>query len=210
MGFFEKYVKQCRKPSGRFGKFVGRSMNFGHARIRHWSLSHISFKQDACILDVGCGGGKAVQELARSTSIKKVYGIDYSEEMVQLSKKVNNTFIKQGIVEILLGSVSSLPFTDNTFDLVTAFEAYYFWPNLIDDLKEIQRVLKQGGILLIANEAYKDDQFEKRNSKWVKLLDVQIHTPDEYKDFLTKAGYHIVKIDIVPHKNWIAAVVKKI
>jgi ubiquinone/menaquinone biosynthesis C-methylase UbiE len=184
-------------------------MNFGHRKIRHWGLDHILIKPDACILDIGCGGGKTVQDLAISTPRGKVYGIDYSEDMVQLSKKVNDTLIKKGIVEIVYGNVSSLPFSDNMFDLVTAFEAYYFWPNLIDDLKEIKRVLKPKGNLLIVNEVYEDNQFKKRNSKWVKLIDMQIHTPDEYKGFLTKAGYHILEIDNIPQKNWIAAVAEK-
>lgn len=210
MGFAEKFVKQCRKPSGRFGKFVGRAMNFGHAKVRHWGLSHISVKPDAYILDIGCGGGKTVQELAMSAPRGKVYGIDYSEDMVQLSKKLNNSLIKQGFVEIIHGTVSSLPFEDNMFDFVTAFETYYFWPNLNDDLKEIKRVLKPEGTLLIVNEVYKDDQFEKRNSKWAKLIDMQLHTPGEYKDFLNKAGYHIVKIDNIPQKNWITAIAQKI
>jgi len=210
MGFFEKYVMQCRKPSGRLGKFVGRSMNFGHARIRHWGLDHISIKPDAYILDIGCGGGKAVQELAMFTARGKVYGIDYSEDMVRLSKKVNDKLIKQGSVEIMYGTVSSLPFEDNMFDLITAFEAYYFWPNLIDDLKEINRVLKPKGTLLLVNEVYKDDQFAKRNNKWVKLLNMQIHTPNEYKDFLGKAGYHIVKINHIPKINWITAIAEKV
>jgi ubiquinone/menaquinone biosynthesis C-methylase UbiE len=209
MGFIEQFVKQCRKPSGRFGKFVGRTMNLGHNRIRHWGLSHISIEPDANILDIGCGGGKAVQELAMSAPNGKVYGIDYSEDMVQLTKKVNKALIKKGLVEITYGTVSSLPFADNMFDLATAFEAYYFWPNLIGDLKEIKRVLKPGGTFLIVNEVYKDDKFEKRNTKWAKLLDMQFHTPDEYKDFLTKAGYHIVEIDNIPQKNWITAIAKK-
>jgi ubiquinone/menaquinone biosynthesis C-methylase UbiE len=185
-------------------------MNFGHARIRHWGISHISIKPDAYILDIGCGGGKGVQELARSCSNGKVYGIDYSEDMVQLSKKVNETLIKKGLVEIKSGAVSSLPFADNMFDLVTAFETYYFWPNLIDDLKEINRILKPGGTLLVVNEVYKDEQFETRNTKWANLSDMRLHTPDEYKDFLTEAGYHSVEIDNIPQKNWITAIAKKI
>ena len=107
------------------------------------------------------------------------------------------------------GTVSSLPFTDNMLDLVTAFETSYFWPHLIDDLKEIKRVLKPKGILLIVNELYKDDRFEKRNSKFVKAIDMQLHAPDETKEGLTKAGLHIIKIDTVPEKNWIAAVAEK-
>ena len=209
MGLFKNFVMQCRKPSGCFGRFVGRSMNFGHTKVRQWGLSHISIKPDSCVLDIGCGGGKTVKEIASSASKGKVYGIDYSEDMVQLSKKVNENLIRQNIVEIMYGTVSSLPFPDNMFDFVTAFETYYFWPDLSNDLKEIKRVLKPGGSFLIVNAAYKDSQFEKRNSKLVKLLDIQIYTPDEYKDFLSESGYQIVKINNLPQKNWITVVVQK-
>lgn len=209
MSFIEKFVKQCRNPSGLFGKFVARAMNVGHARMRNWALGHISIGSDAKILDIGCGGGGTVKALAKHTPKGNVCGIDFSADMVQLSMKVNNRLIKKGLVKIKLGAVSSLPFADNIFDLATAFETYYFWPNLIDDLKEIRRVLKPGGTLLIANEVYKDAKFEKRNTKWVNLIDMQLHTPDEYKAFLTQAGYQIVEIDVIAEKNWITAVVKK-
>ena len=209
MGFMEKMVKQCRKPTGWFGRFVGMGMNRGHGRLRRWGLSHISIKPNAFILDVGCGGGKAVQELAQISSSGKVCGIDYSEEMVQLARKINKKFVENGHVEIMHGSVSSLPFTDGMFNLVTAFEAYYFWPNLIDDLKEIKRVLKTGGTLLIANEVYKHEKFEKRNLKWAKWGDMMLHTPEEYREFLTEAGYFDVAIFDIPEKNWIAAIAKK-
>ena len=209
MGFLEKYIKQCRKPSGGLGRFVGRSMNIGHSGIRHWGLSHISIKRNTTILDIGCGGGKAVQELAASCPNGKVFGIDYSEDMVALSKRVNKAFIEKGLVEITYGSVSSLPFKNNMFDLVTAFESYYFWPDLINDLKEINRVLKPGGKIFIVNEVYKDNRFEKRNKKWANLLNMQFHTPDEYKDFLNEAGYTIVEIDNIPQKNWITAIGEK-
>jgi len=129
--------------------------------------------------------------------------------MVQLARKINKKFVENGHVEILHGSVSSLPFSDGMFDLVTAFEAYYFWPNLIDDLKEIKRVLKPGGTLLIANEVYKHDKFEKRNLKWAKWGDMMLHTLEEYRGFLNEAGYMAIEIDDVPEKNWIAAIAKK-
>ncbi len=208
MGFIEKFVKQCRKPSGFFGKFVGKLMNFGHRGIRDWGISHVTISPQANILDIGCGGGKTVQKLAMLTPNGKVYGIDYSEDMVKLSKKVNRKLILKCLVEIQNGNVSSLPFDDNVFDLVTAFESYYFWPNLIDNLKEIKRVLKPTGILLIANEVYKHEKFEKRNSKWAQLLDMRIHTPDEYRNFLAEAGYMLIEIDEKAERNWITAVAK--
>jgi ubiquinone/menaquinone biosynthesis C-methylase UbiE len=192
-----------------FGRFVGMGMNRGHSRLWRWGLSHISIKPNAFILDLGCGGGKAVQELTRISLSGKVCGIDYSEEMVQLARKINKKFIENGHVEILHGSVSSLPFSDGMFDYVTAFEAYYFWPNLIDDLKEIKRVLKPGGTLLIANEVYKHEKFEKRNLKLAKWGDMMLHTPEEYRGFLTEAGYMAIEIDEVAEKNWIAAIAEK-
>jgi len=209
MGLFKKFVMQCRKPSGLLGRFIGRAMNSGHAKIRRWGLTSISINPDSCVLDIGCGGGKGVKEIASFVSKGKVYGIDYSEDMVQLSKKVNDNLIKQGIVEIMYGTVSALPFPDNMFDFVTAIETYYFWPDLINDLIEVKRVLKPGAFLLLVHAAYKDDQFEKRNSKLVNLLDIKIHTPDEYKDFLSEAGYHIEKIDNLLKKNWISVVAQK-
>ncbi|MBN2532050.1 MAG: class I SAM-dependent methyltransferase [Spirochaetales bacterium] len=209
MGFFEKYIVQCRKPTGRLGRFVGRMMNSGHTKLRHWGLGHLSIMPDAHILDIGCGGGKAMKELANSVPGGKVYGIDYSEDMIKVSKKINHTLIKQGIVEIVHGTVSSLPFTDNMLDIVTAIETYFFWPDLPSDLKEIKRVLKPGGTLLLINESYKDNLFEKRNNKLISFLNMQIHTPDEYRDFLTKAGYDSIELHTIREKNWITAIALK-
>ena len=82
------------------------------------------------MLDVGCGGGKSVQVLARAAPHGKVYGLDYSEEMVRLARRVNRALIHEGRVEIPHGTVSALPFPDGFFDLVTGFETYCFWPDL--------------------------------------------------------------------------------
>jgi len=209
MGFMEKMVRQCRKPTGLFGRFVGMGMNIGHGKLRRWGLSHISINIDAFILDVGCGGGKAVYEMTQISSGGRVCGIDYSEEMVKLARKINKKFVENGHVEIILGSVSSLPFPDGVFNLVTAFETSYFWPNFVDDLKEIRRVLKSGAILLIANEVYKHEKFKKRNLKWAKWGEMMLYTLEEYRNFLTEAGYMAVEIDDDPEKNWIAAIAKK-
>ncbi len=209
MGIMTKMVRQCRKPTGLFGKFVGMGMNTGHGKLQRWGLSHIAINLDAFILDVGCGGGKAVQDLAQISSTGKVCGIDYSEEMVQLAKKTNKKFVENGHVEIMHGFVSSLPFPDGMFNLVTAFETYYFWPNLIGDLKEIQRVLKTDGTLLMANEVYKHEKFEKRNLKWAKWGDMMLHTAEEYREFLTEAGYFDIVIIEIPEKNWITAIAQK-
>lgn len=210
MGFAEKLVRQCRKPQGLLGRIVGRAMNTGHARVRRWGLGHLSEEPASAVLDVGCGGGGALRDMASSFPSAKLYGIDYSQDMVLLAKKVNKRLIETGRIEITHGSVSSLPFSDDVFDLVTAFESYYFWPDLVHDLQEIKRVLKQGGTLLLVNEVYESDKFRDRNTKWAAWADMHLHSPAGYREFLKKAGYGVIEVDELVEKNWIAATGKKI
>ena len=210
MGFFEKFVRQCRKPQGLLGRFVGRAMNLGHSRVRRWGLGHLSAKSFPAILDVGCGGGGALRDMASRLPRAKLYGIDYSQDMVLLAKKVNRRLIETGRIEIIHGSVSSLPFSDSFFDLVTAFEAYYFWPDLVNDLKEIKRVLKPGGTLLLVNEVYDSRKFQARNTKFAAWCDMHLHSPAGYRDFLTTSGYGDIEIHERVEKNWIAAIAMKV
>ena len=206
-------VDQVRKPKGKFGKIVAKSMNKGpHAKMGIWGLNNISINIDAIILDIGCGGGGNIDRLVKIAVDGKVYGIDYSETSIHISRRVNKENIEKGLVEIQLTSVSNLPFSKNTFDLVTAFESYYFWPDLINDLKGIYKILKVGGTLALINEGYKSEnqKFRKRNEKWSTIGNFDIHTPDDFKEFLTKAGYSEIEIIEEIKKGWILAKGKKI
>ena len=209
MKWTEEMIRQCSKPTGELGRIVGKKMNESHIELWEWGLSHISIKERSTILDVGCGGGKAIKLLYSLSKKGKVFGIDYSKEMVQLSQEVNNNLIKKSKVEILHGSVSSLPFANNMFDFVTAFETYYFWPDLTNNLKEIKRVLKPDGTLIMVNETYRHEKFAERNSCLSKLLDMRYDSPEEFNGFLSEAGYTLIKIIAVPEKNWITAIAKK-
>ena len=206
MGIIEKIVKQNTMPTGRFGAFCARLMNIGHRHVTRWGLSHISINKNDTILDIGCGGGKTVNTLSKIAIEGKVYGIDYSEVSVAVSTNKNKRLIEKGQVKILHASVESLPFSDDMFDLVIAVDSYYFWPDLINNLKEIRRVLKAGGYVILVNEMYRDDRFEKRNSKLARMGDFTYHLPGEFRVFLGDAGYSSIKIEVLENKNWIAAI----
>lgn len=194
MGLLWGRMTQFQKPTGNMGRFLGKAMNISHGQLRQWGLSFVTVKNDDVILDVGCGGGRTVNFLAKMAGDGKVHGIDYSEDMVNLARDVNQSCILEGKVNIHQGSVSDLPFKDESFNLVTAFETTYFWPNIADDLKEILRILKPGGLLLVANEAFNDSKYNKKNSYMTKHYNMQIYTPSEYMQFFTAAGY--VKVEI--------------
>ncbi|MFZ5515280.1 MAG: class I SAM-dependent methyltransferase [Candidatus Zhuqueibacterota bacterium] len=204
MGFTEKLMEQGRKPYGVPGRIIGYLMNLSHRSVYKWGLGCISPGNKAIVLDIGCGGGEVVKSLAMNTPEGKIYGLDHSSEMVGLARRVNQTFVDSGRVEINHGIVSSLPYSDNKFDIVTAFETIQFWPNLDADLREVKRVLKPLGELLIVNR-YPD--LEGRNADWAEFL--QIRSSKEYQERLNNAGYRDISIDDGSKAGWIMVSAKK-
>ena len=206
MGITEKMLKQAAMPTGRFGALWVRLMNLGHSSVTRWGLGHISINTSDVILDVGCGGGRTVNTLAGIATEGKVYGIDYSQVSVAVSTSKNKGLVEKGQVKILHASVDSIPFPDDMFDLVTAVESCYFWPDLTNNLKEIGRVLKTGGSVILVNAMYRDERFEKRNASLARMGGFTYHSPEEFRDFLKDAGYSSVRIEVLAGKNWIAAI----
>ena len=206
MAIMEKILKQARMPTGRFGTFYARLMNIGHSNLTRWGLGHISVNIDDKILDIGCGGGKTVNTLAKIATEGEIYGIDHSEVSVAVSTNKNKRLIRAGWVRILHASIDSLPFSDDMFNLVIAVESCYFWPDLINNLKEIRRVLKPGGSVILIHAMYRDERFEKRNSNLARIGNFTYHLPEEFRVFLKDAGYSSIQIEVLENKNWIAAI----
>jgi len=198
-------INQCRKPHGWPGRFFLWEMGGRHSGVTDWGLSHVAIEKHYVTLDVGCGGGRTVSKLAAKVSEGKAYGIDYSAASVAASNKANQQWIRDGHVEIQQGSVSKLPFPDCMFDLVTAVETHYYWPDLTADLKEILRVLKPGGKLLIIAEAYKRRRIDPTQAA-MKLLRAAYLSVDEHREFLTAAGYSDIQIIEERRQSWICAI----
>lgn len=142
MGLLNRFFTNCANPQGWMGRMMLRMMNFGHAPLTNWGLGFVEFKKGWTMLDIGCGGGATLKRLTKRSEWAQVYGIDISEESVAKARKVNaNVLDKQ--VFVCQGSAEKLPYEDGKFDLVTAVETVYFWPNLSDCLQEVRRVLKK-------------------------------------------------------------------
>lgn len=198
-------VSQCQKPSGLLGRFTLWRMNKSHSKLTDWGLTHISIQPQFTILDIGCGGGRTVSKLAALATQGKVIGVDYSGESVSVSQKINRAFIARGRVEIQQASVSELPFTDNTFDLITAVETHFWWPDLAEDLRELFRVTRLGGQLAIIAEVYKGAPalVSRLVEKSAPQTGIRMLTPDEHRDLLATAGYTDIRVETLPAKGWI-------
>ena len=204
-------IHQCKKPSGWLGRFVLWQMNQRHSGVTDWGLAQISVGKRDTILDVGCGGGRTVNKLAAKAPEGKVHGIDFSEESVAAATRLNSRLIDSGRVEIRHGSVSELPFSEGMFDLVTAVETHFWWPNLPDDMREVRRVLKPGGTLIVIAEIYKGatTKIGKMADKVLPQSGMKLLTVDEHRELLDNAGFSDVQVNVEGSKGWICAIGKK-
>lgn len=183
----KELIINARKPVGELGDKLLDRMNESHESLAQWGVSHLDISKDDVILDIGCGGGVNVERFLNMTE-NKVYGLDYSEIAVEKSTKLNQDAIDEGRCEVIQGSVSELPFEDNTFDIVTGFETVYFWPDFVNDCKEVRRVLKDDGIMFICNEAIPNEE-DERQKELINLLDMKIFSEDEFDEYLREAGF---------------------
>jgi ubiquinone/menaquinone biosynthesis C-methylase UbiE len=205
----DNHWSQYRRPTGSCGRIVAENMNKDHWDLTTWGLKHLSIKPNSTTLDVGCGGGKTIRRLAMRSPQGKVYGIDHSIDMVDYSRQVNTKLIRVNRVEIFEGSIEKSSFKDEFFDLVTAIETYYFWPNLAVAFREIKRILKIGGKLLLINEMVKDGAYEVENSQIIAKTHVHLVPLQEMQTMLSSAGFSAVKVHRKKKSNWNVIVAQK-
>ena len=165
MNVLKKVFNNARKPQGVIGKIMVTGMNGNaHAMLAKWALSNLVINDDSRVLDIGCGGG---------------------------SIEVNAAAIAHKRCDVKEGNVAALPYNEEEFDLVTAFETVYFWPSIEDSFRQVWRVLKPGGRFVIVNEA----DGEEKGIKWDKVVDgMHTYNSAELQEHLTNAGFADIEI----------------
>ena len=103
----KKFLSNCKKPTGKFGKMIVSAMNKGHAPLALWAFEVCPLKDGESVLDVGCGGGGNLVRILERFPQSRADGIDYSEESVACSRKVTRKFADR--CSILCGDAMRLP-----------------------------------------------------------------------------------------------------
>lgn len=192
---------QCARPDGSLGRLLLRSMNLCHAPLTNWGLGFVDFKDEMKMLDIGCGGGATLTRLLKRSFNSMVYGIDISHESVAKARKVNRKHLDKQVF-IQTGSAAKLPWNDNTFDVVTAVETVYFWPNIEKCFTEVKRVLKPDGQFAVIVEVTSKD------SVWTNLVDgMTVYSSDQLVSILEKAGF--TEFDIHNNKKSYTIIIAK-
>ncbi len=196
-------LRQARRP----GRWIGRpflwAMNRSHSALTDWGLSLVDVGRGFSILDVGCGGGRTVRKLAEAAPEGRVCGIDVSAESVAVSRATNARLVEAGRVEIRQAPVSHLPYPDAAFDLVTAVETHYYWPDLPNDLREVLRVVRPGGTALVVAETYKGGRTDLAQRPVMALLGAAHLDVDGHREWFASAGFTDVQVFEEERRGWI-------
>lgn len=100
------------------------------------------------ILDVGCGEGFTLSRLKEKGIGKKLKGLEYSKEAIELGRKTHPD------IEIIQGSIYKLPYKNNSFDLVLCTEVLEHLDDPKKALKELARTSRKYLLLSVPNEPY--------------------------------------------------------
>ncbi len=133
-------------------------------------LELVDVAPGTCILDLCCGQGRHLLELARR-GFTNLYGVDRSHYLISRAKRVAR---QQGFAATFReGDARKLRFRDNTFDLVyLAGNSFGYFESAEDDiavLAELRRILKPSGQLLIdfTDGDFLRRNFEQRSWEWI-------------------------------------------
>ncbi|WP_048152324.1 class I SAM-dependent methyltransferase [Palaeococcus ferrophilus] len=188
--------EEAKKLYDRISRFYDL-FAFPERKYRDRALELLNIQTGETVLEIGFGTGHALVEMAGLVGEKgKVYGIDISSGMLEVSKK---RLQKAGLldrVELYRGDASRLPYEDNTFDAVfMSFTLELFdTPEIPKVLGEVKRVLKPGGRLGVVGmskgEGLAVRLYEWLHERFPRYLDCR---PIYLSEVLKGAGFVVVQ-----------------
>lgn len=185
-----KLLQNTRKPQGLLGRMMLSGMNSGHKPLAGWAMQYLPLEAASRVLDVGCGGGANIAAMLARCPEGTVDGLDYSAESVAASRRKNAAALGKRCT-VLQGDVGAIPFADGSYDVVTAFETVYFWPDLPGAFSEIRRVLRPGGRFLLVCELG-----DPSDATWSGRIDgMTVYSGEDLKARLEAAGFAGVRLE---------------
>lgn len=155
-------------------------------------LGHIAPQVNPLILDVATGTARLPIALLENPLFQgRVIGVDLSRAM--LARAARKLAGRTNSVNLLWCPAESLPFQDNLFDVVTCLESLEFMADPQQVLREMARVLRPGGLLLVTNRI---------NTRW---MPGKIHHDDVVCDWLLAFGIEDLMVELWQvdyHKIW--------
>ncbi|MBA7521338.1 2-methoxy-6-polyprenyl-1,4-benzoquinol methylase, mitochondrial [subsurface metagenome] len=154
---FPRKKKSPRKPNiegldnPEVAKAFEKMTNFLPFRLlRKKVISKLKdFHPKGTLVDIGCGSGNLIIQIAESFPDLNLIGIDIASEILEFAKKraLDRSLGKR--IEFKIGNVEKLPFSNESIDFIISTFSLHHWVNPLKGFNEIHRVLKRDGTLLI-------------------------------------------------------------
>ncbi len=163
----------------------GESMERGHRPVGEQAIEKMSVRDDARVIDIGCGSGWASRLLAEKAMSGRVVGIDISDEMIRVARVASTDFSN---LEFQVASAEELPFENNEFTHAFSMESLYYYADVSRALKEIHRVLTPGGWFVTVVDLYQENE---PSHQWIEKLNVPVHllSVAQYHSLFGQAGF---------------------
>jgi ubiquinone/menaquinone biosynthesis C-methylase UbiE len=199
-------IDQCMKPHGEEGIETIQNMNENHREISEFAFECVYVNVNDDILDIGCGGGVNIEKFLKLTS-GNVDGLDYSEVSVSESIKRNSDAVESGRCNVIQADVSDMPLDNESYDLVTAFETIYFWPEIGEAFKEVFRIINPDGQFMIAQGT---DGTHPDDEKWLATVEgMSVYTSPELEKYLLDAGFKNIKSYVKENEHILVVIAQK-
>lgn len=141
-----------------FGKFANdyeqHMKETNHVNVQTSIIDTFLPKINGDVLDIATGTGTVARYVKKNTDCK-VYGVDFSEEMVKEARKLSNG------IDFKVADVTNLPYHDNSFDIITCSYGFYYFQDIGKSIEEIKRVLKPKGLVVLLEEHFPNGQNPK-------------------------------------------------
>jgi SAM-dependent methyltransferase len=144
-------ARHLANPEGDIGLAIANNLNSINAKVLALAFEEIALGKGNRILEIGFGNGHTIAEILGLAEGLTYAGIDISGTMVDEATRFNAALIADRRVDIRLGTSARIPFPDAAFDRALAVNTLYFWSDPAVDLKELRRVLKAGGKLVLGS-----------------------------------------------------------
>ncbi len=175
---------QLRKPEGDGGLLVAENMQLANVSLYNVILTQMGDLKAPNLLEIGFGNGAHFQRYYGAFPSANITGVDFSQTMCDAAAELNPTAISNGSLTLHCGDALHINAAINTFDIAVAVNTLYFWQPLLDYLKEIHRVLKPGGQLMLG---YRPK--ETMDKLPFTEFGFQKYEPAEIENLLLQAGF---------------------
>ena len=195
--------KDIKKAYSRLSYVYTIFESFFEKKLRRKSLELLKVNKGDVVLEIGFGTGYNLIELAKLVGDNgKVYGIDLTPEMIEISKKRLKKNNLEKRVKLVQGSATKLPFGGNSFNIVYVSNVLELFSDkdIKKVLKEIKRVLKINGkvcVIDVAKTGYENSKSLKLYLWFNKKFPSYTSSPIDAEKYLKNSRFKIIKKEMV-------------